>query len=146
MRLGIADPSSSNYLNKEVFINNVKLVSINSGTERAVAVALVDANGNQITTISTKTTLTASSPTAASVGVASAQAVASNTSRRGLVLVNTSSNTISFGIGATAVLNSGITLTPGGVWEMGEYTYSTGAINAIASAAASNLSIQEWTS
>ena len=95
--------------------------------------------------VSTKTALTAASPTAATVGVASAEALATNANRRGLVLVNTSDNTISLGIGAAAVLNSGITLQPGAIWTMNEYTFSTGAINAIASAAGSNLSIQEWT-
>lgn len=94
-------------------------------------------------TVSTKTALTASSPTFATVGVASAQVVASNASRKGLILTNTSANTISLGIGSTAVLNSGITLYPGGVWVMDEYNFATGAIDAIASAAASNLAIQE---
>lgn len=97
-------------------------------------------------TVSTKTPLTASTPTFATVGVASAQAVASNSSRKGLVLVNTSSNTISLGIGSNpAVLNSGITLVPFGVYVADEYTYVTSAINAIASAASSNLGIQEYT-
>lgn len=89
--------------------------------------------------------LTASSPTSASVGTSSAQAVASNASRRGLILTNTSANIISLGIAATAVLNSGITLAPYAVWFMDEYSFATGAINAIASAASSNLAIQELT-
>ena len=96
-------------------------------------------------TIGTKTALTASAPTAASVGVSSAQAVASNTSRKGLALVNTSNNVISLGFGATAVLNSGITLYPGASWQMNEYTFHTGAINAIAGGASSNLAVQEFT-
>lgn len=96
--------------------------------------------------VSTKTPLTGSAPTSASVGVASAQVLASNVNRKGAAFINTSSNTISFGIGANAaVLYSGITLVPNGVWEMDEYSYVTSAINAIASGAASNLSIQEWT-
>jgi hypothetical protein len=93
----------------------------------------------------TREALTASSPTAATVGTGSAQAVATNSNRKGLVLTNTSVNTISLGLGATAVLNSGITLLPGSVFVMDEYTFSTAAINAIASAAASNLAIQEYT-
>lgn len=112
--------------------------SVSANTQR-VAVA-TDAN-----VVSTKTALTASSPTAATVGVASAQAVASNASRRGLVLVNTSNNTISLGIGAAAVLNSGITLLSGASWTMNEFTFVTGAINAIASGASSNMAIQEFT-
>lgn len=95
--------------------------------------------------VSTKSALTASSPTFATVGITSASAVAANSSRKGLVLINTSNNTISLGLGATAVLSSGITLTPGGVWEMDENTFTTAAINAIASAASSNLAIQEYT-
>ncbi len=90
--------------------------------------------------------LTASSPAAAAVGVASAQVVASNTSRTGLVLVNTSTAYISLGIGTAAVLYSGITLNPaGGTFEMDSFMFFTGAVTAIASAAASNLSIQEFT-
>lgn len=96
-------------------------------------------------TVSSKVALTASSPTAASVGVATAQALASNASRKGLILVNSSSNIISIGIGSAAVLNSGITLYPAGSFQMDEYCFATGAINAIASVAASSLSIQEFT-
>lgn len=98
------------------------------------------------TVVSTKTPLTGSSPTFASVTTSSTQVVASNSNRKGLVLTNTSTTeTISFGIGANpAVLRSGITLTPYGVWDADEYTYITSAINAIASNTA-NLSIQEFT-
>ena len=44
---------------------------------------------------------------------------------------------------ATAVLNSGITLYQGGVWNMNEYSFCTAAINCIAGGAGSNLSLQE---
>lgn len=95
-------------------------------------------------TITTKTALTAASPANASVGVASAQVVASNGSRKGLLFVNVSNNRISFGVAASAVLDSGVTLYPGGTWEMDEYCFATGAVNAIASAASSSLAIQEF--
>lgn len=95
-------------------------------------------------TVSTKTPLTALTPTFATVGTSSSQVVAANALRKGLCFVNTSANTISFGIGSTAVLNSGITIVPNGVYEMSEYDYATSAINAIASGASSNLSIQEF--
>jgi len=96
--------------------------------------------------VSTKTPLTGSAPTFATVGVTSAQVIAANASRKSLVLINTSANNISFGIGANAaVLNSGITLTPNGVWESDEYSYVTSAINAIAAGASSNICIQEFT-
>lgn len=89
--------------------------------------------------------LSASSPTATSVGITSASAVASNANRKGLTLVNTSIARISLGIGTAAVLNSGITIYPGGSWEMDLFNFTTAAVNAIASVAASNLAIQEFT-
>lgn len=119
-----------------------------SGTAGTAAAGVVSIQGIASMTavkVDAKIALTASAPTAATVGTSSAQAVASNASRKGLVLINTSGNTISFGIGATAVLNSGITITPFGVWVMDQFNFATGAINAIASAASSNLAIQEFT-
>lgn len=95
--------------------------------------------------VSTKTALSASSPAATSVGVTSAQAVASNAARKGLILINTSSSTISLGFGAAAVLNSGVTLLPGDSFSMNEYSFFTGTINAIALGVGSNLAIQEFT-
>lgn len=89
--------------------------------------------------------LTPSSPTAVSVGVASAQAVAANANRTGLILINTSNNTISLGFGSAAVLNSGVTLTPGGIFSMDAFCFDLGAVNAIASSASSNLAVQEYT-
>jgi hypothetical protein len=85
------------------------------------------------------------SPTSASVGTGSGQVLAANASRTGLVLVNLSSNTISLGLGAAAVLNSGITIfANGGVWEMDGNTFTTDAIFAIASGSSSSLAIQEF--
>lgn len=96
-------------------------------------------------TVTITTSTSGSAPTAASVGVASAQVLAANSSRKGAVFTNTSANTISIGVsGNAAVLNSGITLTPGGIWVMDQYTFTTGAITAIASGASSNLAIQEF--
>lgn len=95
-------------------------------------------------TTTTKVALTFSAPTSSSVGIVSAQAVAINTNRKGLHLVNTSTNYISIGLGSAAVLYSGITLNPlGGSFWMDEYSFTTSAINAIASGAASNLAVQE---
>jgi hypothetical protein len=109
--------------------------------------AALPAGTNAIGVVSTKTALTAAAPTAVSVGVASGVAVAANANRKGLVLTNTSNAIISLNcVGAAAVLLSGITLNAnGGVWVMGEYTFTTAEIRAIASAAASNLAVQEFT-
>lgn len=87
----------------------------------------------------------ASTPNAVSVGAGSTEVLPRNASRRGLVLVNTSANRISIAFGAPAVLDSGITLYPeGGTFIMREDLFSTEAVNAIASAAGSNLAVQEF--
>lgn len=88
--------------------------------------------------------LAASSPSTGSVGITSAQLVAANATRTGLVLINLSGNTVSFGIGTAAVLYSGISLTPNGVWEMDNNTFTKAAIYAIASGAASTVAVQEF--
>lgn len=91
-----------------------------------------------------KTSLTGSAPAAVSVGIASAEAVAANANRKGLLLVNTSANYISLAFGAAAVLYSGITLNPsGGAFWMDEYSFTTAQVRAIASGAASNMAVQE---
>lgn len=94
--------------------------------------------------VSTKTPLTANTPTFATVGVTSAQVLAANTSRKGLVLVNNSTANISLAFGVAAVSGRGIVLYPGGVFFMDEYMFTTAAVTAIATAAASNLGVQEW--
>lgn len=121
---------------------------INDTSGNGITSTLVGAKQSldvNITAITSATTaLTANSPTAASIGVASASALVANANRTGLVLTNTSNATISLGLGVSAVLNSGITLYPGGVWSMDQFTFTKAAINAIAGLAASNLSIQEF--
>lgn len=89
-------------------------------------------------------TLSPNSPSGVSIGLSSTSVLSANSSRKGATIMNTSTATISFGLGAPAVLNSGITLVPGGCWTMDQYTFTQGSINAIASVAASNLSVQEF--
>lgn len=96
-------------------------------------------------TLSTKTPLTPNAPFSVSVGVTSGTFLASNTARKGLCSVNLSGATVCYGLnGAAAVLNSGICLYPGGTWCMDEFSFSTGAITAIAGATASVSSGQEY--
>ena len=90
------------------------------------------------------TTCTASSPASATVGTSSSEILASNQSRRGLVIVNTSNADISLAFGVSAVLESGITLTPNGAFSMNEFSYTTQAVHAIGGSANLNLSIQEF--
>ena len=101
------------------------------------------ANDQQVFTQS-KTPVGANAPATASVGVTSAQILAAQASRKGLIIMNISTSVVSLGIGATAVLGSGITLLPGGTWNMDEYSFVVGAINAIASVAGSSIAIQEF--
>lgn len=124
---------------------NTALPTLTNGQQVAVQ---VDSSGRLIIapglTVSTKIALTPASPASVSVGVATTAAVAVNANRKGLILTNTSNNKIFLGLGVSAVLNEGIALFPGGSWVMDDYSYTTVAVNAIATAAASNLAIQEF--
>ncbi len=105
----------------------------------------IGANSGGTQQVSTKTPLTALTPTSATVTGTSAQIVASNASRKGLAIINLSSDIIYIGIGTTALLGKGIALTQtGSVYEMSEYDYATSAINAISSGTSSAISIQEF--
>ena len=94
--------------------------------------------------VSVKNPTTASAPATYAVTSSSGQAVASNASRKAMVITNVGSVAVYFGIGATAVVSSGIVLFANGTWVMDPYTFSTGAINAIC-ASSSTLAIQEFT-
>lgn len=97
--------------------------------------------------MSTKTALTPLDPTNASITATSSQAVAANSSRKGLVIINTGANIVSLGLGTTAVYGKGITLNAnGGTWEMDEYSFCTNAINAVCfSLLTSSVAVQEFT-
>ena len=121
---------------------------INTQGQKAMAAStpVVLASDQASIPVSTKTDLAPSAPTNATVGIASALALAANASRKGLHVRNTSTSgqRMSLSMNGAAVLDSGITLYPQDVFEMAEYDFDQGAINAIASAAAARLSIQEF--
>lgn len=110
----------------------------------ATSLASIDSKLTAPLSTVSKVALTANAPATASVGVASASALAANASRKGLVIVNVSNAKVCLGIGSAAVIDNGICLQPDASWSMNEYSFATGAINAIASAAASPISIQEF--
>lgn len=89
-----------------------------------------------------------SAPATASIGTGGTdQAVGANASRRGLLLVNTSTAgqriSLHFAAG-TAVLDSGATLQPGDFYAMDSFSFTTARINAVASAAGGALGVQEF--
>jgi hypothetical protein len=95
------------------------------------------------TVTASKTPQTPAAPAQVSVAVTTTSVLAANASRTGLVLTNLSNGVISIGLGAPAVLDSGISLTPNGVWVMDAFTFVTTTINAIAQFAGSTLAIEE---
>lgn len=92
-----------------------------------------------------KVALSPQPPTSVSVGTSTGEVLAANSSRKGLIITNTSTTaTVSLAFGISAQLNKGLTLLPGATWNMGEYDFTTAQVQGIASAAATNVSVQEF--
>ena len=83
-------------------------------------------------------------PITATVGTSSIQILSANSKRSGLSVVNVSRNTISLAFGHPAILNGGITLLSGAAFGMDQFLFTTQAMNAIATAPGSILSVQEF--
>ncbi len=82
--------------------------------------------------------------TFATVGVASAEALAENQRRVNAIFVNDSDETIYLARGNAAVVGSGIRLNANGGWfEIDENNMFKGAVNAIATGADANLTVSE---
>lgn len=121
-------------------VGGVVVISGNSTVAQGTSPWVVAPNSTvPFVTRTDRLALTASSASQATVSTASATAVPSNTSRTGLVVINCSPVRMSLGLGAAAVLHKGITLYPGGTWEMGEYTMFKGAVAAVAESGSTNL-------
>lgn len=73
----------------------------------------------------------------------SAQAIAANINRTGLLCVNVGSANASLSFNGAAQVNYGITLLPGIYWWTDDYMFSTAAMNVI-SPTSTTLSCQEW--
>lgn len=106
----------------------------------------VGGQSGETITVTTRTPLTPLTPANATVTGTSSQVLAANTSRKGLTIVNLSSDNIFLGYGSNAaVLNKGDALTQtGSTYNSGEYDFFTGAVNAISSGTSSLISIQEF--
>jgi len=80
----------------------------------------------------------------ATVTTSNTVVVASNTARKYLCLVNSGSNPVFLGLGATAVADKGVYLAPnGGSFEINTDNLFIGAINGIAVGGSSNVTIFE---
>ena len=82
-------------------------------------------------------------------GLVSAQLLAFNAQRKKLVIINDSANNVYLSKGTSvAVVGSGVTLLPGGAWNMEPDTRGRiwkGAIQCISGVAGQNLSwIEDW--
>lgn len=132
-----------NYFNTEVYWNNIKKVSINSGSEYALGVAIVDSSGNLILpggVFSTTATLSSVAGNAASVTL-----LASNTSRLGATIHNDSSAILYVAFAATATTSAfTYKLNPSDTLELKGTVY-TGVISGIWASATGNARITELT-
>ena len=89
-------------------------------------------------------TIAWNAPTFVAVGTSTTVILASNTSRLGAVLVNDGNKDIYLGIGAAAVVGSGILLNSGGgAYEINLTNLTTQAINGISTGGGSNLTVHE---
>ena len=94
--------------------------------------------------VSTTVTTSPLTPSNSVVTTASSQILASNANRKGLVIINTGSYTVSLGFSNAAVANSGVVLYPSGTFNMDAYSFTTSNVTAIATTANSYVGIQEW--
>lgn len=95
-------------------------------------------------TVEDNVSLSPKPPISVMLGVVSSVVVSEDVQRKGLILINGSGDRISLGLGVNAILDKGIILYPGGVFNMAEEDFYSGVIYGIAAVADSLLSIQEF--
>lgn len=93
-------------LNVSIASTNTAVTGFSVGTHRAVAVALVDTGGNQITSLTGTSFPSTATLSNISTSTASATAAALNTSRKGLRIFNDSDNLMYLKFGTTASATS----------------------------------------
>ena len=135
----------SNFPSTQTVNGTVTVVSSNSANLLAnVTVTNFPASTTVSGNVNIVTTTTALSPSSYTVNTASVLILASNTNRKGLILTNAGNNLVSLGFGNVAVANAGVTLYPGGTFNMDAYSFTTSNVNAIAVVANTVVGIQEW--
>ena len=137
----------SNFPSTQTVNGTVTVVSSNSANLLAnVTVTNFPTTQNVAVTGNVSTTVTTSplTPSNSVVTTASSQILASNANRKGLVIINPGSYTVSLGFINAAVANSGVVLYPSGTFNMDAYSFTTSNVTAIATTANSYVGIQEW--
>lgn len=143
----MAGTASTNQGAREVY-GAVSLYTPNGDSAMDESADAVKVTGTVALSGSPSGSTTASAPTTATIGVASATVITSNASRKGLVLTNTSTGGQRISLhmaNGTAVLDSGVTLWPGDAMVMAPNLFTTAQINGIASAASGTVGVQELT-
>jgi len=149
----MADLSFRQILRKVYDATSVALSVVNkAGTAVIGKVRLVTATGDEITDdtldamkVALKDEpLTYSAPAKVAVGSSTTEILAINASRRYAGIVNDSDEEIYLGVGAAAVMNQGVLLSPGGSMEFVRgQNLSTQAINGICTSGSKNVTVQE---
>jgi len=135
----------SNFPSTQTINGSVTVVSSNAANLLAnVTVTNFPTSQTVSGNVNIVTTTTALSPSSYTVNTASVLILASNTNRKGLILTNAGNNLVSLGFGNVAVANAGVTLYPGGTFNMDAYSFTTSNVNAIAVVAGTVVGIQEW--
>ena len=141
----LANVTVTNFPSTQTVNGTVTVVSSNSANLLAnVTVTNFPASTTVSGNVNIVTTTTALSPSSYTVNTASVLILASNTNRKGLILTNAGNNLVSLGFGNVAVANAGVTLYPGGTFNMDAYSFTTSNVNAIAVVANTVVGIQEW--
>ena len=125
----------SNFPSTQTINGSVTVVSSNSANLLAnVTVTNFPTTQNVAVTGNVSTTVTTSplTPSNSVVTTASSQILASNANRKGLVIINTGSYTVSLGFSNAAVANSGVVLYPSGTFNMDAYSFTTSNVTATA--------------
>ena len=99
-RYGFSDPQNTDYFRVEALLNDLTRIALASNTKRALAVSILDSNGNQV---STPSTIGDGRKTVTSAGTAETL-VASSTACKSVTITALEANTDAVCIGASTVV------------------------------------------
>lgn len=142
--VGALVSGATDYLRVRLFAGTDQLTAKTVGSEKAVCVAIVDLSGNQITSLSGTSYPATGTVSRVGTSTTSATLLASNASRKGVIVVNESTSVLYVKYGVTASATSYThKIDPDSTLEIKE-SY-TGRIDGILSASTGNAEITELT-